>query len=68
MKTAMTLLNHPYFAMAWKTAVATCDATAIMTAWSAMIGLLQGVIGLLGAVLSVVYLYYRIKKARRDAK
>lgn len=49
----------------------TCDAAAIATAWASaasIIGVLnfvQGLFGAIGAILSVVYLFYRIRSARR---
>lgn len=54
--------------LTWKALASACDAIAVAVTWSAALSVIQGLFGAIGAVLSVVYLYYRIKKARRDAK
>lgn len=49
-----------------KLGLGACDTAAIGVCVTSIAGLIQGIFAAAGAVLSVVYLYYRIKKIRRD--
>ena len=53
-------------ALAVKFAVGTCDAAAISTAVGTAFSLIQGLFGAIGAVLSALYLFYRVKKIRAE--
>jgi hypothetical protein len=43
-----------------------CVLAASGTCVAAALGIIQGILGVLGAALSVVYLVHRIKKVRRE--
>lgn len=49
--------------LCWKDA---CDLIAVATTWSAALSIIQGIFGAVGAVMSVIYLFYRIRSAKKQ--
>lgn len=58
----MDIQSHPAVAAVVKVAL---DAAAIVAAMNGLLGFIQSLFGAVAAVLSAIYLYYRVKAIRK---